>query len=242
MIGSDARIRQPSNRDAVACAPAMLVIGAVIGTAVGLATLHYFPDVADALSRFALATLVARIASTRLRTTNYSIVVAAALALESSASIAGAVSRASNRAGAAIGIGVSLSVWPQLSRSRAFEIMGELLKVLASRIERVRDCASDYLRALAAWMRGGGPLPTAVRFFAPLNDMSAAIRSDIAAAISGIEADLRQLQPLSRLSFALEQVGGNLDSIAGHFADRVSRLEDDGTAPALLISHPRQTI
>ena len=72
----------------------MLVIGAVIGTAVGLATLHYFPDVADALSRFALATLVARIASTRLRTTNYSIVVAAALALQSSASIAGAVSRA----------------------------------------------------------------------------------------------------------------------------------------------------
>ncbi|GJH28866.1 hypothetical protein [Caballeronia novacaledonica] len=36
MIGSDARIRQPSNRDAVACAQAMLVIGAVIGTAVGV--------------------------------------------------------------------------------------------------------------------------------------------------------------------------------------------------------------
>jgi uncharacterized membrane protein YccC len=88
--------------------------------------------------------------------------VAAALALESSASIAGAVSRAGAIAlGAAIGIGVSLSVWPQFSRSRAFEIMGELLKVLASRIERVRDRARDYLRALAAWMRGGGPLPTA---------------------------------------------------------------------------------
>jgi hypothetical protein len=80
-------------------------------------------------------------------------------------------------------------------------------------IERLRDCASDYLRALAAWMRGG-PLPTAERFLGPPNDASAAIRSDIAAAISGI---------------------------AGHFADRVSRLEDDGTAPALLISHPRQT-
>jgi hypothetical protein len=169
--------------------------------------------------------------------------VAAALALESSASIAGAVSRAGAIAlGAAIGIGVSLSVWPQFSRSRAFEIMGELLKVLASRIERVRDCARDYLRALAAWMRGGGPLPTAERFFGPLNDTSAAIRSDIAAAISGIEADLRQLQSLSRLSFALEQVGGNLESIDGHFADRVSRLEDNGTAPALLVSHLRQTI
>ena len=107
-------------------------------------------------------------------------------------------------------------------------------------ITRVREYASDYLRALAAWMRGG-PLPTAERFFGPLNDTSAAIRSDIAAAISGIEADLRQLQSLSRLSFALEQVGGTLESIAGHFADRVSRLEDDGTAPALLISHPRQT-
>ncbi|MBC8642727.1 hypothetical protein IAG25_38665 [Caballeronia sp. EK] len=70
MIGSEARIRQLSNRDAVACARAMLVIGAVIGTAVGLVTLHYFPDVADALPRFALATLVACIASTRLPTTN----------------------------------------------------------------------------------------------------------------------------------------------------------------------------
>jgi len=108
-------------------------------------------------------------------------------------------------------------------------------------IERVREYASDYLRALAAWMRGGGPLPTAERFFGPLNDTTAAIRSDIAAAISGIDADLRQLQSLSTRSFALEQVGGTLESIAGHFADRVSRLEDDGTAPALLISHPRQT-
>ncbi|CAL8479503.1 protein of unknown function (plasmid) [Caballeronia sp. S22] len=107
---------------------------------------------------------------------------------------------------------------------------------------RVRDCASDYLRALAAWIGGGGPLPTAERFLGPPNDASAAIRSDIAAAISGIEADLRQLQSLSTLSFALEQVGGNLESITGHFADRVSRLEDNGTAPALLISHPRQTI
>jgi hypothetical protein len=107
-------------------------------------------------------------------------------------------------------------------------------------IERLRDCASDYLRALAAWMRGG-PLPTAERFLGPPNDASAAIRSDIAAAISGIEVDLRQLQSLSTRSFALEQVGGTLESIAGHFADRVSRLEDDGTAPALLISHPRQT-
>lgn len=109
-------MRHSSNRDAVAWARAMLVIGAVLGTAFGLATLHLFPDAADALPRLARATLVACIASTRFPTTNYSIVVAAALPLESSASIASAVSRAEAIAlGAAIGIGASLSVWPQLS-------------------------------------------------------------------------------------------------------------------------------
>jgi len=55
-----------------------------------------------------------------------------------------AVSRAEAIAlGAAIGIGVSLSVWPQLSRSRAFDIMDELLE----------DC-----RALLATMPILGPL------------------------------------------------------------------------------------
>ncbi|AQH00692.1 hypothetical protein A9R05_17170 [Burkholderia sp. KK1] len=139
------------------------MIGAAIGTAVGLATLHFFPDAANAFPRLALATLVTCLASTLFPTTNYSIVVAA--------------SRAEAIAlGAAIGIGVSLSVWPQLSRSRAFEIMGELLddcralldrigqsqcgwltekerEPLAECIDRVRECASGYLQALATWMR-----------------------------------------------------------------------------------------
>ncbi|WP_175585627.1 FUSC family protein [Caballeronia cordobensis] len=57
------------------------MIGAAIGTAVGLATLHFFPDAANAFPRLALATLVTCLASTLFPTTNYSIVVAASLAL-----------------------------------------------------------------------------------------------------------------------------------------------------------------
>ncbi|MCG7403294.1 FUSC family protein [Caballeronia zhejiangensis] len=288
------------------------MIGAAIGTVVGLATLHFFPDAADAFPRLGLATLVTCLASTLFPTTNYSIVVAAALALEPSAGVAGAVSRAEAIAlGAAIGIGVSLSVWPQLSRSRAFEIMGELLddcrallatmpilgplenrervdalherflrhlvearavcgetrvrarfetgsslgaalvafetlwhglvlldrigqsqcgwltneetEPLAERIELVRDCASGYLQALAAWMRGGAPLPPAERFLGPLNDASAAVQSDIANVILGYANDSRQLQALSTLSFALEQIKANLANIAGVLETRFDR-------------------
>ncbi|MCE4543912.1 hypothetical protein [Caballeronia sp. PC1] len=109
----------------------------------------FFPDAANAFPRLALATLVTCLASTLFPTTNYSIVVAASLALEPSAGVAGAVSRAEAIAlGAAIGIGVSLSVWPQLSRSCAFEIMGELL---------------DDGRALLATMPILGPLENCER-------------------------------------------------------------------------------
>jgi hypothetical protein len=104
------------------------MIGAVMGTLVGLATLHFFPGTDAALPRLGLATLVTCLGATLFPTTNYSIVVAAALALEPSAGIEGALSRAEAVVlGAAIGIGVSVSVWPQLARSRAFDIMGELL-------------------------------------------------------------------------------------------------------------------
>ncbi|SAK43612.1 hypothetical protein AWB79_00697 [Caballeronia hypogeia] len=104
------------------------MIGAVLGTAVGVATLHFFAAPDNALLRLSLATLVTCLSSTIFPTTNYSIVVAAALALEPSAGIAGAFARAEAIvAGAAIGIAVSVSVWPQLARSRAFDIMGELL-------------------------------------------------------------------------------------------------------------------
>jgi uncharacterized membrane protein YccC len=288
------------------------MIGAAIGTAVGLATLHVFPDAADALPRLGLATLVTCLVSTLFPTTNYSIVVAAALALEPSAGVAGAVSRAEAIAlSAAIGIGVSLSVWPQLSRSRAFDIMDELLEDcrallatmpirgpldnlervdalherflrhlvearavcgetrvrarfetgsslgaalvafetvchglvlldrigqsqcgcltdeererLAERIGQVRDCASDYLQALATWMRGGAPLPRSHRFLEPMNDASTAIRSDISDVILECAADSRQLQALSTLSFALEQIEANLASIAGALETRSDR-------------------
>ncbi|MDR5881868.1 FUSC family protein [Caballeronia sp. LZ032] len=104
------------------------MIGAAVGTAVGLAALHFFPGADATLPRLALATLVTCLGATLFPTTNYSIVVAAALALEPSMSIDGAFSRAEAIVlGSAIGIAVSVSVWPQLARSRAFDIMAELL-------------------------------------------------------------------------------------------------------------------
>ncbi|WP_459905869.1 FUSC family protein [Caballeronia sp. HLA56] len=104
------------------------MIGAVAGTVVGLATLHVFPDAGDAILRLGVATLATCLLSSIFPTTNYSIVVAAAIALEPSAGFAGAISRAEAIVlGSAIGIVVSVSVWPQLARSRAFGIMGDLI-------------------------------------------------------------------------------------------------------------------
>jgi hypothetical protein len=105
-----------------------MMIGAVTGTIVGMATLHVFPIGDETLLRLALATLITCLTSTLFPTTNYSIVVAAALAIEPAHSIEDAMSRAiAIMAGAAIGIVVSVSVWPQLARSRAFHAMSELL-------------------------------------------------------------------------------------------------------------------
>lgn len=102
--------------------------GAVAGTVVGLAAVHLFPAGADALMRLAFATAITCLASTLFPSTNYSIVVAAAIALEPSSDIAGALSRAEAIIlGAAIGIAVSVTVWPQFARSRAFGIMANLL-------------------------------------------------------------------------------------------------------------------
>lgn len=104
------------------------IIGATLGTVAGLAALYFFPIAADALPRLGLATLVTCLTSTIFPTTNYSIFVAAALALEPSAGIAGALSRAlAVVLGSAIAIVMSLTVWPKLARSHAFDIMGELL-------------------------------------------------------------------------------------------------------------------
>ena len=102
--------------------------GTVTGTVVGLAAVHLFPQGADALARLALATSLTCLGSALFPTINYSIIVAAAIALEPSSGVAGAVSRAEAIIlGAAIGIAVSVTVWPQLARSRVFGIMARLL-------------------------------------------------------------------------------------------------------------------
>jgi hypothetical protein len=72
-------------------------------------------------------------------------------------------------------------------------------------------------------MRGGAPLPPAERFLGPLNDASAAVQSDIANVILGYANDSRQLQALSTLSFALEQIKANLANIAGVLETRFDR-------------------
>jgi hypothetical protein len=104
------------------------IVGVVIGTVAGLAALHVLPTGTEALPRLAIATVLTCLSTALFPSTNYSIVVAAAIALEASGGTAGALSRASAIVlGAVIAIIVSMSVWPQLARSRAFRAMAELL-------------------------------------------------------------------------------------------------------------------
>ncbi|WP_144403959.1 hypothetical protein [Caballeronia cordobensis] len=58
-------------------------------------------------------------------------------------------------------------------------------------------------------------LPPAERSLGPMNDASTAVQSDIAKVILESANDSRQLQALSTLSFALEQLKANLANIAG---------------------------
>jgi hypothetical protein len=102
--------------------------GTVTGTVVGLVAMHLFPAGGDALARLAFATSLTCLASALIPSINYSIIVAAAIALAPSSGIAGAFLRAEAIIlGAAIGIAVSVTIWPQFARSRAFGIMAHLL-------------------------------------------------------------------------------------------------------------------
>ena len=104
------------------------IVGAVGGSAVGVATLALFPTDGDTLSRLGLATFATSLASIFYPSTDYSIVVAAAVALEPSTGLTGALSRAiAIGLGSAVGIGVSIIVWPRFARSRAFDLMADLV-------------------------------------------------------------------------------------------------------------------
>lgn len=104
------------------------IVGAVAGTVVGLATLHFFPAASDTLARLGVSTIVTSLSSMFFPATNYSIVVAAAVALEPSTGLSGALSRAlAIGLGSIVGIVVSVSVWPRFARSRAFDVMADLL-------------------------------------------------------------------------------------------------------------------
>jgi hypothetical protein len=278
------------------------IVGVVIGTVAGLAVLHVLPANSEPLPRLAIATLLTCLSTAVFPSTNYSIVVAAAIALEPSGGMEGALSRASAIVmGALIAIIVSISVWPQLGRSRAFRAMADLLddcrallhalpivatenerytvnalherflrhlvdaRAIASEtrfrarfragptlnaalaafetlwhglvlLDRVGDaqcallagddrdtlmqhvktvctCSNRYLEQLAEYMRDGAPYPHSEAALKPLRDASADARVQLIAAIDRGNSDRDQLQALSTLSFALEQIEFNLVNI-----------------------------
>lgn len=122
--------------------------GAAIGTLVGLAALHSFPAAEAALPRLALTTLTTCLTSAFFPATNYSIFVAAALALQPPDSPLEALSRAvAIILGSGIGIMVSLTVVPQMARSRAFAVMAELLDDCRALLSAVPILSRDHDRA-----------------------------------------------------------------------------------------------
>jgi hypothetical protein len=86
--------------------------------------------------------------------------------------------------------------------------------VLSGRIDAVCGRADAYLESLSGWMRGGGPFPPAGGFLDPLHDASAAAGSILSRAAGKPDVPSQQLQALSMLKFALEQIESNLANIS----------------------------